>query len=103
MMPSGTPIARAMATATIISDSVIIVSSQNPSTPQPASASTPAAAARVPPVRHPISPTSVSTPGQRSPRSTASTASVARCKASEIGSKIRVNNQCRSLLRTVQS
>ena len=37
-MPSGTPIARAMATATTISDSVTIVSSQNPSTPQPARA-----------------------------------------------------------------
>ncbi len=92
-----------MATATIISDSVTIVSSQKPSTPHPARARTPATAARVPPVRQPISPTSVSTPGQRRPRSTDSTASVAHCRASEIGSKIHVNSQWRSLLRTVQS
>ena len=93
----------ATATATSISDIVIIVSSQNPSTPQAASARTPDTAARVPPVRQPIRPTSVSTPGQRNVRSTHSTPSVTASRASAIGVKTHVKIQDRSLLRTVQS
>ena len=57
-MPIGTPISSASATATSIRAIVIIVSSQKPSTPQPANASTPTTAARVPPVRQPMIPTS---------------------------------------------
>jgi hypothetical protein len=100
-MPIGMPMSSARATATSISAIVTIVSSQKPSTPQAAIASTPTIAALAPPVRQPMSPVRASTPGQRSARSTHSTASLAAERTSEIGSKIRVNSQWVSLLRTV--
>ena len=102
-IPSGTPMSRATATATSINARVTMVSSQKPRMPHPKSAMTAAAAARAPPVRQPITPTSASTPGQRSWRRTQRMASVACSTPSAIGWKNHVNSQCRSLLRTVQS